>query len=358
MRSIVIPDLFRGQAYSALTLTGLINNVPYVPGFLGSLGNRLFASLPISTKEITVEQIDGSIKVLATSKRGGPAQQGTRPQRQMRRPVELVHIKKEREVTADQIQDALNYAEASGQAEIATLQGLLKQDMDGPFGMRAEFELTHEYHRLGGIAGKVLDADGTVLYDWYQYFNQAPPADVVFDFGGFTAAENLFEVECVNLKRSVTRELQGMPATNAGIMVLCGDNYFDRVYSNKEVTSWRKNSEVSKEAKVFTGNLAFESVRYGGIDWINYRGSDDGQVGIGMDEARLVPVDVPGLFAQHFGPPDIMGLTNAPGVPVFSFMPPERQTSRIAVQEAQTNFITVCARPKALRHLKLATPST
>lgn len=358
MRNLSIPDFVRGNPYTTITLTDRINKVPFVPGFLGSLGSRLFASSGITNTSIAMEAIEGRIQILKTSARGSPAQQGTNPKAGMLKSVPVAHIKKERTANADEIQSAITYAEMTGEPLKATIENLLFQQMEGPFGLRQEFNLTLEYHRLGGIQGLVLDQDGSELYNWYDYFSITPPADVVIDFGAFTAENTDFEELCTELHRQISREVTGLPFTNMSIMVLCSSTFYDAVRNNKEVVAARKNRDQGKEGDMFVGGAAYKNFRYGGFTWVDYRGSDDGVVSIEEDTARLFPLDVPGLFQQLFGPPDIIGMTNMPGLPIFSFLPPSRQTERQLVQEAQSNPITVCTRPKALRKLKMAAPST
>lgn len=347
-----LPDLFTGTAFSALTLTTSINNVPYAPQFLGSLGDRLFGVDGVRTTDIAIHERNGQLTIIGASERGAPPEQQGLPKGTMRK-ASVVHLAREGHMTADQVQNALNYAAAAGQPQLQTMQGLLADITDGPFGLRAAMELTHEYHRLGGIQGKVLDKDGTELHNWYDFFGLAVPADIEIDFAAFTADGGAFEVQCTKIARSVTQELEGLPATGAQIMALCGDNFFDDVYANKETKAARKNRDTGRDSDVL-GDVgkAYTTFTYGGITFVNYRGTKDGTVGIATDEARLFPLGVPGCFQMLFGPPDIMGMTNMKGLPIHMYMPQEKQTSKRATVEVQSNPITICTRPLALRKLK------
>jgi hypothetical protein len=343
-------NVFAGDAFSAMTLSTQINNVPYVPQFLGSLGERLFAVDGVRTTEIAIAERNGTLEIVNTSERGSPPEQIDHPKRNMRKAT-VSHIAIEAGVNADEVQNAIADALLTGQPQLQAAEGLIEDRLNGPFGLRARIELTHEYHRIGGIQGIVLDKDGDTLYDWFDYFGISALADKNTNFGTLTADGGTFEVECTQLVRDMTLELEGLPVGSMIPVSLCGDNYFDQVYSNKEVKAARKNRDTGRDSDVFAENKAFKSFEYGGIQWVNYRGTKTGSVGIATDEARLFPLDVPGLFQMLFGPPDIMGMTNMKGVPVFAFMPPERQTSRRAAVEAQSNPITICCRPRSLRKL-------
>lgn len=346
---IEIADVFSGDAFTALTLTQKINNVPYTPSLLGAIG--LYQAEGVRTTDIAIAERNGTLKVIPTSPRGSPPAETDHAKDKLRK-ASVVHIAKVAEVNADEVQNALSYGQAINQPQMQTAADLIDDRMNGPFGLRASMELTHEYHRLGGIKGIVLDADGsTTLYNWFDFFGISALADHNTDFAALTADGGTFEVECTQIVRDGLRELEGLPVTNATPVVFCGDNYFDKVYSNKEVKAARKNRDTGRDSDVFSENKAFKTTYYGGITWVNYRGMKDGSVGIDTDEGRLFFNNVPGLFQMLFGPPDIMGLTNMPGLPIFAFMPPSRQTERQAVAEAQSNPLTFCARPKSLRRL-------
>ena len=341
-------NVFTGDAFSAVTLTTQINNVPYTPQFLGTIG--LFYVDGVRTTDIAVAQRNGALEVVATSERGAPPTQIGHPKRDMRK-VSVSHIALEAQVNADEVQDAIADAMLTGQPQLQAAEGLIEDRLNGPFGLRARIELTHEYHRLGAIQGIVLDKGGAELYDWFDFFGIEALTDHNTNFGALTADGGAFEVECTKLKRDMLRELEGLPVAGMRPVVLCGDNYFDQVYSNKEVKAARKNRDTGRDSDVFGQNKAFATMEYGGIVWANYQGTKDGSVGIDTDEGRLFPLGVPGLFQMLFGPPDIMGMTNMKGLPVHAYMPPESQTSRRAVVEAQSNPLTLCVRPRSLRKL-------
>ncbi|MBN9525447.1 MAG: major capsid protein [Alphaproteobacteria bacterium] len=344
-----IPDIFSGQPFSAVTLTGIINNTPYTPNFLGSIG--LYAADGVRTTSIAIGERNGALQVVATSPRGSEPEQIDHPVSALRT-APSVHIQIEATVSADEVQSVLAPAGDGAFAEFQTPEALITERVEGPFGLRARIELTHEYHRLGGIRGVVMDKDGTTeLYNWYSFFGIAPMAAHNMNFGTLDPDASTFEQACATLKRDMLNELDGLPVTNAQPVALCGDNYYDQVWGNKEVKAWRKAQGTGRDTDVFSQNKAFSSFTYGGITFVNYRGTKDGKVGIATDEGRLFPFGVPGLFQMLFAPPPIMGLTNTKGLPVYALMPPHRQTIRQAVVEAQSNPLTLCVRPRSLRQL-------
>lgn len=349
--NLTMADVFTGQPFRAVTLTTSINNVPYTPNFLGQLPG-LYYQDGIRTTDIAVQERNGALTIVKTSPRGSDPEPVPHAKGSMRKAT-AVHIALQDTVNADEVQNAINSGAVLGQTQLQSAQEVINERMEGPFGLRARIELTHEYHRLGGLQGLVLDADGEVLYDWYDFFKIAKPDAIVINFDTFTAEGALFETTCTGLKRQLVGACSGLPITAMRPVALCGDDFYDKVYGNKEAKAVRKNRDAGRDGDVFAQNKAYSTFEFGGITWVNYRGTDDGKVGIGAKKARLFPYGVPGLFQMLFAPPDIMGMTNVKGLPVFSYMPPERQTSKGAVLEAQSNPLTMCLRPKGLLELTL-----
>lgn len=349
---ILLSDLFSPERFDFMTLTAQLNNVPFVPSLLGAMG--LYAVDGVSTTDIAIEERNGTLSVIQTSEWGAPLPQLTAPKRNLRK-APVSHFGKEATIGVGEVQNALSQSALSGQPQLETIEGLVADRMDGPFGLRAQTELTHEHHRLGGISGVVLDADGTSeLYNWFDFFGISPLADAEIDFDAMTADDAFFELQCTAIIRAALRECEDLPVTAARPVALCGDNFYDRVYSNKEVVAWRKTAGTGLGAAWLPGGQAFRSIDYGGISWVNYRGMKSGAVGVDANEARFFLHGVPGLFQMLFGPPDILGKTNMKGLPIFGFMPPSRQTERMAVIEAQSNPLTFCSRPRSLRTLTIA----
>lgn len=346
-----LANVFTGNAFSAITLTARINNTPFVPSLLGSIG--LFHVDGVPTTDVAVEERNGQLMLVQTSPRGAPGHTTTHAKSNLRK-VSTTHLKLVDTVTADQVQNAINSGAVFGQPAMQSAEALVHERFEGAIGLRARMELTHEFHRLGAIKGLVLDADGSVLFDWYDFFGIARPPVAEVDFAGANADELLLEQQCTDLKRAMVRGCAGLPTTTLRGVALCGDNFYDKLRGNKEVAAQRKAANTGRgEGDVFARNAAYDSFVYGGITFVNYQGTDDGLVGIDTNRARLFPLGVPGLFQQLFGPPDIHGMTNMKGLPVHAYLPPEAQTSRSVGLEAQSNPLTMCLRPQALVELKV-----
>jgi hypothetical protein len=67
------------------------------------------------------------------------------------------------------------------ETELQQVQQEIADIMGGPTGLRNSIELTHENMRLGAIQGILLDADGTVIRNWFTEFGISQPAEIDFD---------------------------------------------------------------------------------------------------------------------------------------------------------------------------------
>lgn len=342
-----ILDTFNGDAFNIVALTAAIQDVPHTPNLLGSLG--LFHAEGITTTDAAIEVEDGTLTVIPTSPRGSAPSQATGTRRKVRK-VEVAHIARETVVYADSVQGV----RAFGSGDPQNIEALLMARFSGPFGLRAQIELTMEHHRLGAIDGAVMDADGTsVLWDWFSFFDVPRPATVDVDFGALTADGSDFELQCTSLIRAATTALGGLVLTGMQPVALCGDNFYDAVLGNKEVKTARRNRDTGKDGDIFGASLAFRRISFGGITWLNYQSGPDGKVAVPSDEARLFPAGVPGLFQVFFSPADVWEAANSPGLPLYALQRRERQTESARVFEVQSNPLHLCSRPRALRRLRI-----
>jgi hypothetical protein len=75
-------DVFNGDGFTCSQLAVALENVPYKPGFLGSLG--IFTPVPSRTTTIEVESRDDVLAVIQTSARGTPPAPRTNELRKLR----------------------------------------------------------------------------------------------------------------------------------------------------------------------------------------------------------------------------------------------------------------------------------
>lgn len=340
------PNVFSNDAFSTASLTSWVNeNVPFVPGLIGSLPS-MFLGQGVYSPDVMFDEVNGTLSLIQSSPRGAPPQQSVNEKGKMRS-LSTVRLALEATIKADELAK-VRVPGTSDQVNSALR--LVQRRIEGPTGIKASHALTKEHMYVGAINGQVYDADGTtLLWDYFNAYGVGRPAAVNVAFGGLTADGGDFAKALEGAKRTMTKALNGLSLATAMPVCLCGDNYYDAARYNKEAVAARKTGALGKGAdeatRQITSSKAYGSFVYGDIIFINYRGSDDGKVSIPTDEGRLFMTGVPGLFNEYFAPADTMEWVNTEGLPSYVLRREERQTSSQWAWEVQSNPLPICMRP-------------
>lgn len=333
--SDVIADVFAPDLFTTTSLTAAINLQPYLPGRIGQMG--LFSEQGVSTTSVVVELQDGTLTVIPAGARGGPGATGKDDKR---RGVTITapHLKQSDALYADSVQGVRVFGSPN------QLQSVTQKRDEKLAKMGRNLEFTLEYHRLGAIQGKVLDADGvTVLLNAFTAFGVAEPGEVDFDLDNADPASGVVRKACAGIVRSMSAALGAQPFT--GVHALCGDTFWDQLIAHREV---RETYQAQNAAQMREGT-AYQTLSYGGIDFENYRGY--GAVEIAATKCRFVAKGVPDLFQTYYAPADYMETVNTIGLPKYSKSEPMKMGRGMEL-EAQSNPINVCTRPGTLLRAK------
>jgi hypothetical protein len=338
---MITMDVFNSSAFSAVSLTGAINQKPFVPSFLGDLG--LFTDKPIRTTAAVLESMNGTLTLVPTTPRGAPLPEESRDKRVIKY-FETVRIAKGATITAAEIQNVRAFGSETDVQQVANEVAALYEKIS------FDIQLTWENMRLGAVQGIVLDADGTTtLNNWFTNWGIVQPNEVDWDLDNITTAlSGAIRNKCSATIRTAIRALGGLWVPGRSyLMGLCGDTFFDQLTQNQEV----KNTYLatSQAADLRENNAPFETFRYGGITWVNYRGTDDTTTtGINTLLVKFVPVNVPGLFECAWAPAETFDFVNTPGKPLYAI--PVKDLARNAWQrmELYSYPLHFCTRPAAL----------
>jgi hypothetical protein len=333
-------DVFKGDAFSMMSLIAAIENADYRPQYLGSLG--IFTPKPQRTRVVAVEERDGTLELIQTSPIGAPLAQRSRDERRVRN-FNTTRLAKHSRIMADELQDIRAFGSetelAQVQEEVATRLQRLKDDM----------ELTWERHRLGAVQGIVLDADNTPIVNYYDAFGVAQPGEEEFDFDGDVRAQ----IQAL-IVRPMLKAAKGAMVTGSRIVALCGDDFFDALTNAAEVRQTYLNFQAAAELR--EGN-AYATFRYGGVEWVNYRGTDDGStVAIATDKAKFFPVGARDVFQVAWAPAEFMDVVNMPGrdITPLTLIDPSGRNA-FADVEVYSYPLFLCTRPLTLLRATLST---
>jgi hypothetical protein len=339
-------DIFNSPHFSMLSLTTGLEKVEYQPTFIRSL--NLFTPDRIRTKAAAIEERDGVLNLIPASQRGEPLGERTTEKRVIRY-FDVPRIAKGDTVTAAEIQDVRAFG---SETELMQVQAEVARRLNGPAGLMREVELTWENMALGAVQGIVVDSDGsTVIKNYFTEFGVTQPTEIDFDLDNASPASGAVRKLCSDVTRAMQRAAKGAWVMGQSYaLALCGDNFWDDLTAHSEVRQTYLNTQQAADLRE---GLAFESFRYGGITWVNYRGTDDNsKVAIPTDLAKFLPVMAPGVFRVVYAPGEFFGITNQPGRDVYALIVRDKDRDAWVRPEVYSYPLYMCTRPLMLQRAR------
>lgn len=335
-------DVFNDNAFGLVELSQAIEDIPYVPEYLGRIG--LITPDSSRTEAVLIERRETVLHLVPTTPRGAPPVSNTRDGR-TERLFKGVRLAKDDTINASEIAGIRAFGTETeftqAQDEVMTRMTKIRRDM----------ELTHEHMRLGLIQGMVLDADGSVLHDWFDLWGISQPAEIEFDMAALTGGK--FRERCNQIIRTMQRAAKGAWGPTTSVWALAGDEFYDAMIKNDEV---RETYRGWGEAADLRGNIVrpFQEFPFGNITWSNYRGTDDNsQVAVPSTKVKFFPVNAPEMFRRVDTPGEFFDNVNVPGQQYYALTVPDRDRNAWVKVEMYSYPLYVTTRPQMLLRGKL-----
>jgi hypothetical protein len=329
-------DAFNDRAFSMVSLTAAVDQVDYVPSLLGSLG--IFEDEPVYTRDIAVEKRGRQLKLIPTSPLGAPPREEDRDGRNIRS-FRTTRLADSFTMYAYEIEGIRAFGTESEfeslQVEYASRMGKVRGNM----------ELTHEFHRLGALQGKLLDADGvTVIYNYFTEFGISEPSATSFELD--VATTNVWGL-CQAVKRSVQRAAKGLFTPATKVHAIAGDAFYDALVSHPNVEKFYLQWQA---AQVLRETQAFETFEFGGIVWHNYRGTDDNStVAVPTDQAKFFPVGAKDVFKKAMAPAEFGPFVNTRGQDTYAINVVDKDRQAWTKGELYSYPLYICTCPDVLQ---------
>lgn len=332
-------DVFNANPFSTVSLTAAVNQQPHLPSFLGDLG--LFTPRPIRTVAAAIEDRNGTLALVQTSARGAPLAESGAEKRNVRY-FETVRLAKGDTLYAHEIQGIRAFGSETELQQVATEVAYRYEKL------RRDIALTWENMRLGAVQGIVTDADGSTLINWFTAWGVNQPSETDWDLDNASPASGAVRQLCNAANRAAQRALGGLWVPGQSYLLgLCGDNFFDNLTQHAEVRQTYLATQQAADLR--SNNMAFDSFRYGGITFVNYRGTDDNStVAVHTDKVKFVPVSVPGLFEVAHAPAETFDFANTPGQPLYAMIVQDKDRNAWVRPELYSYPLFYCTRPAAL----------
>lgn len=320
-------DVFNNDAFSLNTLTDTINKMKPRPTRIGEMG--LFHSEGIPTTTVVIEELEGQIRILPVGERGAPAPHAQSDKRKVRSFV-IPHIPYDAVVRADEIQNVRSFGSRNRLMDIRTAVNQRLRKMNN------SHEVTLEYHRIGALKGKILDADGSsVIYDLYNEFGVSQH-NVAFALG---TANTEVRVKCMDVRRLVDQEVNGY---YNHLHAFCGPVFLDKLLSHKNV----KSAYERYQDGAMLRNDPKRGFPFGDIFWEEYIGQVNGIPFIEPDVAYVFPKGAE-IFKTYFAPADMADTVNTNGVPRYVNQERMKHNKGIEIH-TQSNPLSICLNPSAV----------
>ncbi|TIW11276.1 MAG: major capsid protein [Mesorhizobium sp.] len=332
-------DIFASDAFSLVGLTDAINKIKFVPGYLGQQG--LFTSTAISTASVAIEEKNGILSLIAPTGRGAPGTTLDKSKRTLRT-LAVPHFEINDSVMAEEVQGIRAFGQENA---TETVMGKVAERLS----IHADsMSATEEYARVGAVKGIVTYADGTTL-NLFTTFGVNQAAEVNFDLSNANPASGALRKACAGVVRTIANNLDGVPFI--GVMSLCDDDFFDALIAHPEVVDSYKNTSMAnvlRDGYVLTnGQKIYGAFEFGGIIWVNYRGSIGGTSFIATDKCHIFPIGVPGFFRSYYAPADYNETVNTMGQRLYTKQY-EMPNGKGWSLDTQMNALQICTRPTAL----------
>lgn len=332
-------DIFNDDAFGLVTMTEKVEKLPTVPTFLGSLG--LFGEGEgVPTDIVSIEQKGMTLELIPTSLRGTEPPMGKTDKRALRH-FSIPRVAKSDQVFAREIQGVREFGTES---QLMTAMRLIAQKQTK---LKTEYDLTMEFHRLGALQGILLDADGSVIYNFFNEFGISQPVEIDFDLDNANPASGALSLKIAAAKRAAIRALGGayVPGVTR-FLWLCGDTFYDQFKVHPEVRETYKNWEAAANLR---NASVFDTFRFGEMEWHNYQGTDDNStVAIGTTKCQLIVLGVPGLYRRYNGPGEDLEIVNTIGRPIYSNLVRDPKRNQWVQPEIFSYPLHLCSRPEVL----------
>ncbi|WP_208541309.1 major capsid protein [Bartonella capreoli] len=345
---------FNHDAFSSVTMMKAIENYEFKPSLIGSLD--LFEEVETTTTSVSIERCNNTLSLIPTSERGAPLIEAGRDKRNIRY-FETTRIAKSDTIKSGEIQNRREFG-TEDQLETA-MKFIAKRQKK----LIKEIELTWENMQLGAIQGVVLDADGSVVYDWYKEWGITPPKAINFKL----------DEETTDVADVVDQVVTNMVEASSGafsnwswIIGLCGREFFSKLKNHKTVRETYLNTPLAQTLNspkgIATpgaiGSGSFGSFDFAGVTFINYRNIGNYNVkakagtkqaiGIKPNECRFFPVNAPGVFQKTFAPGESWEFVNTVGKPLYTTLTIDREHNAWVRPEVYSYPLFICTRPEML----------
>lgn len=333
-----LTDVFTPEGFDVVSLTAAIQKMPPAPTTIAQLG--IFEEEGITGTLVAVEEYEGVLTVVPTTKRDGPGVPSRAGKRKLR-PFSVPHIQLDDTVGSS---DVLNVRSFGSSEPMSGVNEVVERKLAS---MRRSIDATNEYLRMGALHGTVTYPTNSVdaaLNLFTEFGTTEQTVDLVLSTTGTKVIQDKIPL----IRDAVEAALGGTPYT--GIVALCGRTFFRTLIGHPEVNALYLQQQ-NRLLGAQLGSVTFreinrQMVELGGVLFIEYYGSVGGATFINPLHARAFPIGAD-IFKTIYAPADLPEAVGTIGQAMYARQYLSEDQKRVHL-EAQCNPLHICTRPRAM----------
>lgn len=339
----LIADAFTNREWSALELTTAMNIIPNQYNLVSQLG--IFPQPePLGTTYVSVERRNWSLNLLPMTTRGAPGTRGSVGKAD-RKTFEIPQITHEDTVT---VADILNLAFFGRQMPIMVEQKVNEKLVT----MAMKHQFTHEWYRVNALQGKLLDADGTVVLNFFTEFGITQKV-AGFDFSGTPNVAKKLRA----IKRAF--ELDAKGETMTGVGCIASPAFMEAMFADTEVKKVHDAALAAHNMMLAMNPTLHDrrfSFTYQEVTFVEYNASGNSVDAAGTytnrrfvpdGDAVFFPLGTTDSARQYVAPGDFLEAANMPGQLYYARQEPMKHGRGLEFL-TQSNLLVLWRRPELL----------
>ena len=324
-------------------LTDLSTDLLLIPntwGLINELG--IFSEESVSQNTVTIESTTGTLGLI-TDRVRGDRNNVSRDENRVLRAMPLGHFPLDDAIKPEDIQGVRAYGTAdAAETEAAVIARKLER-------IRRNHAVTLEFARAQAITqGTVYAPNGTISGNFYTEFG-VTRKEIDFVLG--SAVTNILGKSEEGIAHIQDNIMSGEAVSN--IIVLCSPEFFAKLIDHASVKeAYKYYSSTQEPLRQRLGTGIYRRFIHGSVEYIDYRGSYNGQRLIPANEAYMLPTGTTDTFKTYYGPANRFSHVNTLGEQVYVWAQKSQDDTEITLQ-SESNFLNLVRRPQCV--VKLTT---
>jgi len=333
---------FNTDAFNLASLSAATNILPNNYGKLNQI--NLFPTKSVTTRQILVDEKNGTLNLLSSFPVGSPGQKADRGTRTVRS-FNVPHIPYDDLILPQEYEGIRAFGTENS---TDTLSGVLIDHLQT---MRDKHAITLEWLRLGALKGEIRDGDGsTVIYNLFEEFLIKQKT---IDFVLGTSTTDV-KKKCLEVKRYIENNLLG-ETMQGDPLVFVDPDFYDAFTSHPVVVDAYDRYNNGE----FLRNDMRSGFRFGGLEWREYNATVTNSVGVSFTffasgYGTAFPQGTMNTFKTIVSPADFVETVNTPGQLIYAKQEMADFDRGVKVH-TQSNVLPLCFRPAVLVEVMTST---